>query len=157
MEAELRKLLARKISELWTEISGESAPGIPHLVGEISGGTEIRVDVDVVLFEDYHLERFIDNGTLFFILPADEKSPRALFISLWRFLQGKGTPKLLLPGARLEGPLRNTLEKLGFDVLWMTGDSVVDVWATKGHVRYEMRFQRAGDNEFTLVEKKRVQ
>ncbi|MEO2152556.1 MAG: hypothetical protein ABGW50_07855, partial [Thermococcus sp.] len=63
----------------------------------------------------------------------------------------------LLPGITLEGPLSETLRKLGFEVLWMTGDSVVEVWATKGRARYEMVFQRTGDNEFTLVEKKKVQ
>ncbi|GAB6134579.1 hypothetical protein [Thermococcus prieurii] len=156
-EAELRRLLAQRIAELWAEISEEARTGIPHLVGEISGGEELSVELNVAFFDDYRLERFLDDGVLFFVFPADEGSPRALFVSLWRFLQGKGVPRLLLPGVRLEGPLGEALRKLGFDVLWMTGDSIVEVWAVKGKVRYEMVFERTGEREFTLVEKRRVQ
>ncbi|WP_099212260.1 hypothetical protein [Thermococcus henrietii] len=156
-ESELRRLLAQRIAELWAEISEEARTGIPHLVGEISGGEELSVELNVAFFDDYRLERFLDDGVLFFVFPADEGSPRALFVSLWRFLQGKGVPRLLLPGVRLEGPLGEALRKLGFDVLWMTGDSIVEVWAVKGKVRYEMVFERTGEREFTLVEKRRVQ
>jgi len=156
-ESELRRLLAQRIAELWAEISEGARTGIPHLVGEVSGGEGLNVELNVAFFEDYRLERFFDDGVLFFVFPADEGSPRALFVSLWRFLQGKGVPRLLLPGIRLEGPLGEALRKLGFDVLWMTGDSIVEVWAVKGKVRYEMVFERTGEREFTLVEKRRVQ
>ncbi|CAI1493062.1 MULTISPECIES: hypothetical protein, partial [Thermococcus] len=156
-EAELRRKLAQEIADLWAEISGGFGEGIPHLVGEISASPGLTVELDVAFFDDYRLERFLDDGVLFFVFPADEGSPRALFVSLWRFLQGKGVPKLLIPGVKLEGPLSEALGKLGFEVLWMTGDSVVEVWAVKGRARYEMVFQRTGDNEFTLVEKKKVQ
>jgi len=155
-EAELRRKIARGIADLWAEISGDSE-GIPHIIGEIRANPGLSVSLRVAFFDDYRLERFLGDGALFFIFPADEGSPRALFVSLWRFLQGKGVPKLLMPGLRLEGPLTETLRKLGFEVLWITGDSIVEVWATKGRTRYEMVFQRTGENEFTLVEKKRVQ
>ena len=155
-EADLKRRLAQEIVELWAEITGEGE-GIPHLVGEISANPGLNVELEVAFFDDYRIERFLDDGALFFVFPADEGSPRALFFSLWRFLQGKGVPKLLIPGAKIEGPLSESLKKLGFEVLWMTGDSVVEVWATKGRIRYEMVFQRTGENEFTLVEKKRVQ
>ncbi len=155
-ETELRKRLAQRISTLWSEITRDDN-GIPHIVGEINANPKLDVDINVAFFDDYRLERFLDDGVLFFVFPADEDSPRALFVSLWRFLQGKGVPKLLIPGIRLEGPLSESLRKLGFEVLWMTGDSIVEVWATKGRIRYAMVFQRTGENEFTLVEKKRVQ
>jgi len=154
-ESVLRRKLAQGIADLWAEISENSGDGIPHLVGEISSG--LGVELGVAFFDDYRIERFFDDGVLFFIFPADEGSPRALFVSLWRFLQGRGVPRLLIPGVKLEGPLGDTLKKLGFDVLWMAGDSILEVWATKGRNRYELVFKRTGDNEFTLVEKRKVQ
>jgi hypothetical protein len=111
----------------------------------------------VVVFDDYRLETFVDDHTLHFIFPAEEANPRALFLSLWLFLKGKSTPKLLKPGEEFEGPLQDTLRKMGFTVLWMAGNTYIDAWVIKNSVRYHLSFERTGENKYRLVEKERVQ
>jgi len=154
VEAKLRRELARKVAELWDEVTKEVA-GIPHLVGEIDFNDGPRIELSVAHFDDYTFERFLDGKTLFFVFPAEEDSPSALFMALWRFLQGKG--RVLAPGVRVKGPLGESLRKLGYEVLWISGDPLVQVWAVRGRNRYTLVFERDGEDEFVLLEKRPLQ
>ncbi|WP_456368772.1 hypothetical protein [Thermococcus sp.] len=154
-ESYLKRKLAESIASLWEEISEIAGYGIPHLVGEIH--SDGKVELSAVVFNDYRLETFVDDGVLHFIFPAEEGSPRALFLSLWFFLTGKSAPKFLRPGERFRGQLPTLLKRMGFEVLWMAGDSYVEVWAAKNGVRYHLTFKKIGDDEYILAEKERVQ
>jgi len=164
-EARVKKQLTRLLKELAPEIREGLKYGVPHLVGEISGRDgEIGVDIAVVIFEDaHHFLRLVCDGSLIFVFPAEDSHPYRLFMDLWRFLEGKFERKPVLEeGARIRGPIKLALQREGYEVLWMNvqmagSNDVIQVWASKGGVRYNMTFEKIGENEFVLLEKKRIQ
>jgi len=157
----IRKELFQRISELSPLVKEGLEYGVPHLVGEITGGEEPKVDVSITVFENsYHRILLPDNGVLLFMFPADTPNPRRLFLELWMFLNGKSSGDSLEPGSVIRGVLKNALEKRGFKVVWMTVNEnpeggYVGVLATKGGIRYRMTFEKRG-GEFVLLEKERT-
>ena len=164
-EARVKKQLTRLLKELAPEIKEGLKYGVPHLVGEISGEDgEFRVELVVTVFEDaHHFLRLVCDGSLIFIFPAEDFHPYRLFMDLWRFLEGKFERKPVLEeGARIRGPIKLALQREGYEVLWMNvqmagSSDVIQVWASRGGVRYNMTFEKIGENEFVLLEKKRIQ
>ncbi len=157
----IRKELFQRVSELAPLVEEGLKYGVPHLVGEINGDEEPKVDISIAVFENSHHRILLpDNGVLFFMFPADTPNPRRLFLELWMFLNGKSSGDTLEPGSVIRGVLKNALEKRGFEVVWMTVNEnsdmgYVGVLATKGGIRYRMTFEKRG-GEFILLEKERT-
>lgn len=157
----VRQELFKRVNELVDEIREGMKYGIPHLVGEITGGDVPKVELNVAVFNGSN-HKFIltDEKALLFMLPVDSPNPRRIFLDLWMFLNGKSSESELEPGTRFRGVLKNALKRAGFEVIWMNVQEdnfggYVDVLTVKEGERYRMTFEKKGD-EFTLLEAEKI-
>ncbi|NPA47303.1 MAG: hypothetical protein GXO14_01495 [Thermococci archaeon] len=160
-EQRLRRALFEAIKKIRDDVREGASYGVPHIFGEIRGGEEIEVAV-TVLEKDW-LKVIIPpdgDGTLRFIYPADDTDDARLFMDLWRFLKGKEKGDVLKPGVRVKGNIEDALRRMGFTILWMNRrdelSGYVQAWIKKGPLRYSVLLRKAGEDEFTVVELKRV-
>jgi len=162
MEPKLRRELFKAIKSIQGSITEGASYGVPHIFGEIR---EDKVDVTVTIIENGWLRMMIPSdgeGTLRFVYPADEVDVAGLFMDLWRFLNGKSRDRgdILKPGARIKGSLEDFVKRKGFTVLWINRrdelSGYVQMWIKKGPVRYSVLLRKSGEDEFTIVELKRM-
>ncbi|ASJ03433.1 hypothetical protein A3L09_09250 [Thermococcus profundus] len=163
-EARLRKELFQRVKELSEEIREGLNYGIPHLVGEISAGSNgsLQLEVNVALFSK-SAHRFLlkEEDSLLFMLPLDDYNPRRVFLELWSFLNGRSKGNALEPGTSIKGVLKTSLQRRGFEVVWMnvSGDEsggYVEAIASKAGQRYRMLFERKSPDEFILVDMEKI-
>ncbi|WP_209474492.1 hypothetical protein [Thermococcus stetteri] len=152
---DIGKIVAEKVVEVWNELLNSEIVGVPHIVGRISPDGD--VELSLVFFEDYTFNRIIDDAAVSFTFPVDARDPKELFVSLLKFIRDGTTPMLLEPGEKIKEPLKENLVRRGFEVLWIAGDSYVDVWVSKNGIRYHLSFERTGKEEYTLIRKERIQ
>jgi hypothetical protein len=160
-ETNLKRELSARLKELAPQIDEGLAYGIPHVVGEILQGEDLEVNLNIVVFERPHPLRLVSDGGLFFIYPAEDSHPYRLFLDLWRFLQGKEV-RSLKPGEKVRGSVEEALKKHGYTILWMNvqqsmEEELVQVWAKKGKLRYNMVFRKTEGDELVLLEMSRLQ
>ncbi len=156
----LRKNLFEAIREIRRDIIEGSNYGVPHVFGEILNGTKVSLTVSVLENERLRMIMNSDNDGLIFVYPADDTDEARLFMDLWRFLRGKERDVVMKVGARIRGNLEEFLRRKGFEILWMNKrdetSGYVQAWITRGSIRYSTIFRRVGEDEFVLLEMKRV-
>ncbi|AEK73722.1 hypothetical protein GQS_09140 [Thermococcus sp. 4557] len=168
MNPRIRRELARKLELARDEIEDGLRYGVPHLVGEIrnahdDNGGSPDLSLSVVVFESARHSFVIrEDGSTFFMYPAENSNHRRLFFNLWRFLDGKNHSEgRFEPGMHIRGILRSAIQRAGFEVLWINvrpagRGEYIDVWATKDGVRYNMLFEKIASGEYVLLEIEKV-
>ncbi|QDA32009.1 hypothetical protein FH039_10895 [Thermococcus indicus] len=168
MNPRTRRELAQKLEMARDEIEEGFRYGVPHLVGEIRDARDSNdgspsLTLSVVVFENARHSFVIrEDGSTFFMYPAENSNHRRLFFNIWRFLEGKGhSESHFEPGMHIRGILRSAIQRAGFEVLWMNvrpagRGEYIDVWATKDGARYSMLFEKISSGEYVLLEIEKV-
>jgi hypothetical protein len=163
MESRIRRKLAQELSRIEEELKEALEYGVPHVVGEIFMGNDPEITLSVAVFSDSkHSWVLRDNGSILFMHPAEDASPHRLFFEIWRLLDGKKRENNDFgPGSRIRGILKASLQRKGFEILWMNVRAMesveyIEVWAIKGEERYNMLFQKLTSGDYVLVEMKKV-
>ncbi|BAA29712.1 hypothetical protein [Pyrococcus horikoshii] len=145
--ATIKRNLFKEISKLIPEIKDSLNYGIPHIIGEITQGEGIFLQI--VTYADKEQQLIVnDESKICFILPVKETKAYKLFIDVLNLIENRG----LKPGSTIMGDLKSRLEKLGYKVVWITPmHDFVEVITVKGGERYRMKFEELHLNEFKLV------
>ncbi|NJE13138.1 hypothetical protein [Thermococcus sp. LS2] len=142
-ETSFQKKLFREIKNLHADIEEISKHATPHLVGEIRNQNDsIEINLSVSAMEDPLKEPLLikEDNTIMFILPIKNKKPYRIYMDVISLISGKKEQELK-SGTIIQGDIRRSLKRLGYEVLWIhtqnTSDEVYfTIWASKNGERF---------------------